>query len=177
MGNKLSPEELSERSEYVEKMRKMKFDILDIGNKNGATGYLDFITPDDISSNAIMKGTDCLGRPFFVFKAHIELSNGDVMSTFSTFFQRFFDDRLCWHICGHYGENLLFTEGGTNNTQFQMLCELFETGKYELSEELRENSYDNLRLNWRQSKYREKYDDSGEIIETDKVFPVSIKLG
>ncbi len=46
--------------------------ILDIGNRQGFTGYIDFIgTSDFLENEYIMKGTDSNGRPFLTLKLNV----------------------------------------------------------------------------------------------------------
>ena len=136
MGNSLSQEEINIRNEYLNKIRNINVPILDIGNKNGSTGYLDFIKSDELGTNNIMKGLDCLSRPFIVFKAEFEYPNGLKKKTFTTFFQRYSDNHNLWHCCGHYGINLMDTQGGTSNEQIKMLYELFSSGEYKINREI-----------------------------------------
>jgi len=170
MGNSLSQEEISERTEYLTKILSLKFDRLDIGNRIGSTDYLDFITPEELNSHNVMSGYDFASRPFFVFKAEIEFDTGRKLKTFSTFFQRYADNDLTWHICGHYGRNIMCTCGGSNNDQIKMLYELLSTGHYKL-DKLDNDKLDNLSLDY-------KYDlikDDGNNNELE--IPIEIRIG
>ena len=167
MGNSLSQEEIEIRKEYLDKMRNLKFPKLDIGIKNGSTGYLDFIKPEDIGTNNIMKGHDSSLRPFFVFKAEFEYPNGLKKSTFTTFFQRYSDNDLLWHCCGHYGINLMYTVGGTNTEQIKMLYELFSSGEYKINKDLIQEQKLNFMIN-------------GDLVHdelTDDDYPICVRLG
>ena len=135
MGN-LSQKEKDIRNEYIVKIKDLNFPILDIGIKNGSTGYLDFINPDNLGSNNIMKGIDTFSRHFIVFKAEFEYPNGFKKKTFTTFFQRYTSDELLWHCCGHHGVNLMDTGGGANNEQIKMLYELFSSGEYKINKDI-----------------------------------------
>jgi hypothetical protein len=44
-----------------------QYPILNIGNRMGHTGYLDFLTPQDLT-RSVMRGTDLAGRPFISLK-------------------------------------------------------------------------------------------------------------
>ena len=69
MGNSNSPE-IAQSSEYaITSIFNYECPILDIGNNNGVTGYLDFINPTHVGTNNVMKGTDSSNRPFIVIKA------------------------------------------------------------------------------------------------------------
>lgn len=137
MGNSLSESERNDREKIINSICKMDFYKLDIGDKIGSTGYLDFIKQSDLPNKVnIATGTDYYGRKFFVFKARFYFENNEYFDTFSTFFQRYDDNNLLWHCCGHYGIYLLNTEGGTNNSQFKFIQELFENKKVLLNKEL-----------------------------------------
>lgn len=167
MGNSLSEEDRVIRKEYLDKMQNIDIPKLDIGNRNGTTGYLDFIKPDELGTNNIMKGWDYGFRPFFVFKAEFEYPNGLKKKTFTTFFQRYSDNELLWHCCGHYGPNLMYTEGGTNNEQIKILYELFSSGVYTINKDQLNESRLNFRINERD------FEDN----LTDDDYPINIKLG
>lgn len=167
MGNQLSQEEIRERKQELDKILQLRFPSLNIGSQNGATGYLDFIKPEDLTTNNIMSGYDFAYRPFVVFKAEIELNNGNKIQTFSTFFQRYSDNLLTWHICGHYGRNLFFTDGGASNSQIKVLYELLSSGSYVITPD----KLDNLRLNWMSDN------QYNEIDIPESEFPKKIIIG
>ena len=58
--------------------------VLDIGNHTGATGYIDFLEPNDLRES-VMRGTDAAGRPFISLKMRFNASEPFVI----TFFQRY----------------------------------------------------------------------------------------
>ena len=65
-----------------------KLPILDIGDRQGETGYIDFIKPKELSA-PIMRGTDCSGREFFTMRAKINQNYfNDDTARVQTFFQR-----------------------------------------------------------------------------------------
>lgn len=167
MGNSLTQEEKDIRNDYLNKIKNLNLPNLDIGIKNGTTGYLDFINPNELGTNNIMKGWDSLARPFLVFKAEFEYPNGLKKKTFTTFFQRYSDNYLLWHCCGHYGVNLMFTEGGANTEQIKMLYELFSTGEYKINKDI---IYD-LRLNFR---LNENWSLDDKL--TDNDYPIIVRL-
>jgi hypothetical protein len=167
MGNSLSEEERVIRKEFLNKTKNLNLSKLDIGDRNGSTGYLDFIKPDELGTNNIMKGLDCDLRSFFVFKAEFEYPNGLKKKTFTTFFQRYSDNELLWHCCGHYGPNLMYTEGGANNEQIKLLYELFSSGEYKINKD----QIDEQRLNYRLNESYLRND------LTDNDYPINIKLG
>jgi hypothetical protein len=167
MGNSLSEQEISERTEYLYKMFSLNFNKLDIGTRNGHTGYLDFIKPEELDLNDVMSGIDSSSRKFVVFKAEIELNNGKKIKTFSTLFQRYSDNDLNYHICGHYGKHLFETDGGICNDQVKMLFELLSSGTYKLNKD----RLCNLRLCWK----HDLFVDDGDLPESE--FPKEIKIG
>lgn len=61
-----------------------KLPILDIGNREGSTGYIDFIKPEEMTA-PIMRGKDKYGREFFIIRARI--NGGEVVT--QTFFRRY----------------------------------------------------------------------------------------
>jgi hypothetical protein len=94
-----------------------------------------------------MKGHDSKSRPFIVFKAEFEYPNGSKKKTFTTFFQRYTDDFILWHCCGHYGINLMNTEGGSNNDQIKLLYELFSSGEYKINKDSMSKQRLNFKIN------------------------------
>jgi hypothetical protein len=114
---------------------KNDYPILDIGNKNGYTDYLDFIKFNDLTA-PIMKGYDQFNRAFFVLRAIITKSDGSTLKTMETFFQRYSDYEDVWHGCGHDGPYFLSTEGGIKLNQINFIKNLLENKKIDLTDEL-----------------------------------------
>ena len=135
MGNHLSDEQCDERTEYLKKIFNLKFPNLNLGNRYGLTGYIDFISPEELGNNNVMMGFDNSSRQFVVFKAELEYPNGLKKKTFTTFFKRHTHNELLYHTCGHYGILLFNTEGGSTNDQIKMLYELLESGEYKLDKD------------------------------------------
>ena len=103
------------------------FDVLDIGNRIGMTGYIDFIDINEITV-PVMKGTDTYGRPFFTVCAEILYADGTNVFTFTTFFRRYTEQNSkVWMACGMYNE-LITTCGGMNVPQFLFLRDLLKNG-------------------------------------------------
>lgn len=136
MGNNLSQQEINTRHELIDKIKELKVPILNIGLQNGSTDYLDFIELEELGNNNIMKGTDLYSRHFIVFKAEFEFPNGSKRKTFTTFFQRYKNDKYFWMCCGNHGLNLMVTPGGTNTEQYKLLYELFSSGEYKINKDL-----------------------------------------
>jgi len=136
MGNSLSDIEKEEREQIIDLLCNLDFDNLDLGQRQGSTDYIDFINPNDLGEKVLcLKGKDKFFRNFFVFKARFNFSNNKYFDTFSTFFQRYTDNKLLWHFCGHYGIYLMDTTGGTTNSQFKLVYELLKEGKVKLDKE------------------------------------------
>jgi hypothetical protein len=191
MGNTLSETEIQQRYTIIDKIIKLKFNTLDLNIRNGVTGYLDFINPTELGSNNVMCGLDQFSRPFIVFKAQIEYTDGSKLQTFTTFFQRYDDNKLTWHTCGHYGTLLCWTDGGATNEQFAMIHELLSNGIYQINGE----KFDKLRLhqdynNFNFSSFKNSDESSQEYgqdcaqeciqetnIELNKKIPILIRIG
>ena len=141
MGNTISESECNERESIMKNIVARDYPILDIGQKVGHTGYIDFIKESDVP-DPVMKGIDMHNRPFFVVNANVINIDGTKTKLFETFFQRYSNDKYLWHGCGHHGIQFMATEGGMQTNQMKFLQKRLENGKVELSEEL----IDDLRL-------------------------------
>jgi len=124
-----------EVSNYMTQIMLKNYPILDIGDKNGSTDYLDFIKYIDVS-NSITKGKDKYNRSFFVIRALITRSDNSTESTLETFFQRYTENYSLWHGCGHDGNYFISTDGGMNIKQANFLIELLENKYVNLTTEL-----------------------------------------
>jgi hypothetical protein len=113
--------------DMIDALCELSCPILTIANKHyttsaNYTSYIDFIKPDELGHNAVMRGFDLTNRPFFVVKATLIFENGFILPTFSTFFQRYSDMPSLWHCCGQHGRLLMDTHGsGMNLAQFDLL--------------------------------------------------------
>lgn len=96
-------------------------EILDIKDRKGHTGYIDFIKQDEVTQD-VMKGVDLYGRHFLVFKAKFIYDDKEELC-FSTFFKRYIEIPV-YHICGHDGRLLMETCGGMNMKQASLLEKL-----------------------------------------------------
>lgn len=61
---------------------------LDLGGREGPTGYIDFVRPSDLSS-PVMKGTDTHGRPFISLLLEYTNRHGEVSTCVETIFRRY----------------------------------------------------------------------------------------
>lgn len=69
-----------------------KIPVLDVSDRAGWTGYINFIRPDELS-HPIMRGVDKVNRPFFVIRAE-NAKTSDLVTV--TYFQRYSDDIQTW---------------------------------------------------------------------------------
>lgn len=179
MGNSFSQKDNFEISSTMRSLASGDYPVLDIGNKNGHTGYLDFISTEEISA-PVTKGKDQHGRLFFVVRAKVGLSNGKTLNVFETFFQRYSDNDVLWHGCGHGGIQFMWTEGGLSLCQAKFLKSLLENTNVELTEEVIENIRFDVPCG---NKYISNDDDTvkyNSIVKsknkTDEIVPLFIKL-
>ena len=107
----------------MENIINLDYNTLDIGNKIGITGYIDFIKKSDVPDN-VMKGCDRYKRDFIVFKSTIIYNDGYKIETFTIVFQRETDNKKLWMSCGKDGPYLFETSGGMNEKQIILLYKL-----------------------------------------------------
>ena len=157
MGNTVSENECKERIDLMASIMSKEFPALDIGNKNGMTGYLDFFRLNEMTAS-VMKGYDASHRPFFTVRAKVIKSDGSEVQVFETFFQRYSNNDILWHGCGHGGTNFMSTDGGMSLNQMKFLYQLVTDSKVELTTE----TMNELRI----GHYFKEYDDQhNEIVE------------
>jgi hypothetical protein len=143
--------------------------ILDVSNRYGVTSYIDFIERSELQGN-IMKGIDDFERPFIVFKTEIIYENTNFnKKTFTTFFQRYTDNLLLWHACGHDGPLLFDTIGGTNITQLKLLDDLLKNGYVDLNST---TDYEELKLSLNSKTFM-----TPTRIHPTRIYPTRIQLG
>jgi len=73
--------------------------LLDIGERQGWTSYIDFIRPEELGDEHTMKGQDERGRRFIVFKCTV--NDKKPIRLFTTLFQRHPSDHFLYHTAGH----------------------------------------------------------------------------
>jgi hypothetical protein len=83
--------------------------ILPIGDKKGYWGYIDFINERELGKKAVMKGVDCIGRPFLVVKAEFVLESGATVPLFATLFQKYVNNKNIWQCYNYEGMELFQT--------------------------------------------------------------------
>jgi hypothetical protein len=100
--------------------------ILDIGNWVGHSGYIDFIEVKDMS-HPIMKGRDCVGRPFIALKFKVTPHNTTIQPSeaVGTFFQRYTDNNRDWAYgtCFSYGKCSLYNDARIRRESEEYLTE------------------------------------------------------
>ena len=101
---------------------------LDVKNRVGFTGYIDYIRCNEVTF-PIMKGIDCLNRPFVVIKTYI---NDQIFM--DTIFSRHTDQYSLWHSCGNHSYQILGTTGGMDVKQALLVKSLVENGEGMLEE-------------------------------------------
>ena len=162
-------------AEIIQKIKSIDFPILDIFNRKGSTSYIDFIKEKELGQHSVIKGVDCIGRFFITIKAEYLLPTGELVPSFSTFFQRYSDDYNTWQCCGHDGTLLFATEGGMRHEQFEILYQLLTDSKVDLNSDLirkirlivlhdddSENKEDNipLQIRLREKEKRKSYSNN-----------------
>jgi hypothetical protein len=136
MGNTISNETQTKMMHLIHIICSFECPIINMENRNGTTDYLDFIEPSELNDSDVVKGIDKFGRKLLVVKATFTLSNGQKIHSFSTFFQRYSDSQITWHCCGHYGLNLMNTEGSMELKQFEFLEKLLRVKEIELNDDI-----------------------------------------
>ena len=153
--------------ELINQIYNYECAILNIGDRKGHTGYIDFIQEKELGENSVMKGFDCIQRPFIIIKAELVLSNGDNIPTISTFFQRYNDCKSLWQCCGHDGRLLMNTDGGMSQIQFEFLNQLLNENVKE-KEKIVDLDFDSIK------KLRLNYDFMDEDLKG--VMPIQVRL-
>ena len=93
---------------------------LNLGNKVGFTGYIDFIKIEDME-NSIMSGLDLYKRPFLAIKYHVKTDKEEFDSV-GTFFQRYSDNRNSWAFGTYYPiHNQIYEESRVRLDDYDLL--------------------------------------------------------
>jgi hypothetical protein len=108
--------------------------ILDVGDRKGTTGYIDFINTNEFSE-PFNKGIDSFGRKFITFRANIEYEDGKITETFTTLFQRYAERENLWMGAGRH-THLFASDGGTTLRQIQLVLKLLQEGSVDISGEM-----------------------------------------
>jgi hypothetical protein len=95
--------------------------ILDIKQREGNTGYIDFIKSDDMKY-PIMKGVDIFNRPFVAMKLNtFNIETSEKNCIVGTFFQRYSDDLVNWAYGTCYDLNLLYSDSRIRVCEYENL--------------------------------------------------------
>lgn len=128
MGNKI---DIETEFNMVKTMNQIFNEIdqsIDIKNKNGLTGYLDFFTPEYLEVNGVkhnvVKGIDSAGRKFILIKTEFVFADNTTTPTLSCIFQRYTDNKFLFCCCSHYTTEMMETGGGMDINQMKFLHEL-----------------------------------------------------
>ena len=110
---------------------KNKYPELDTGNRCGGTGYIDFITMEEVT-NSIMWGRDIYNRYFLVFKLLID---GKIV--LQTLFQRYSDKKYIWKGCGHGSINplLFYSDINIGIPQINLFLKLMKNERVIITQE------------------------------------------
>lgn len=163
------PVDQEKYSQLISQIYLHECPTLDVGNKNGHTGYIDYIRQTDFSQN-VVKGCDSFGRQFIVFRADFVSENGDTKKTFTTFFKRYSDRETLYHAAGHDGLLLFRTEGGTTVEQMQFLLDLLEKKEVVITPEMVKI----LRLNCYPV---DEYITTDDLTYDKSLVPIKVRLG
>ena len=126
--------------------------LLDIGDRQGWTYYIDFIQPEELGDEHTMKGQDARGRRFIVFKCTV--NDKKPIRLFTTLFQRHPSDHFLYHTAGHYGIHLFTTTGGASLEQVERMRQLLQTGRMYLNVD----AMSELRIGYRSDAQIERLD-------------------
>jgi hypothetical protein len=102
--------------------------ILDLGNREGWTQYIDFIKWEEVDY-PFMKGRDKYNRYFIVVKMII-----NEKKIMQTYFQRY-TSGTGWMGCGHATTNLLETPGCMKQKQIELVNEIIKDNNPIVKEE------------------------------------------
>lgn len=117
--------------------------ILNVSERVGYTGYIDYIRFEELSS-PIMHGIDCCKRKFIVFKFQID---DDPNIYMQTLFQRYTNNECDWRPCGHATVCLIDACSPLHLSQLLFLTELFSTGSAVItSDDYPYESFENKRV-------------------------------
>jgi hypothetical protein len=117
-----SNENVELAKDLIDKIMQYDCSDLDIGDRVGHTGYIDFIVEEYLEGYDCMKGVDMYQRPFITIKSHFLYDDGTTENSCTTFFQRYANDSLLWMAAG--SSPIMYTDGGMNMLQLQLVKHL-----------------------------------------------------
>ena len=164
MGNAISNDEYGEMTQLLDEIfNHNDYPILDIGNRQGTTGYIDFIKPSELMNHSIMKGIDNSNRRFLVFKSETLVNRRNVQM-FTTFFQRYSNNPTLYHTAGNYTKYLFDTSGGCKLFQLKYLRDLLKNREIQLKYE----DVEKLNVTYR-SLYNYNDEDKSAVNDTIRI--------
>jgi len=164
MGNAISNDEYGEMAQMLDEIfNDNDYPILDIGNRQGKTGYIDFIKPSELMNHSIMKGIDNSNRRFIVFKSETVVNRRNV-EMFTTFFQRYSNNPTLYHTAGNYTKYLFETAGGCKLIQLRYLRDLLKNREIQLKYE----DVEKLNVTYR-SLYNYNDEDKSAVNDTIRI--------
>ncbi len=102
--------------------------VLDVGERCGSTGYIDYIRLDEMTA-PMMRGTDRFGRRFFIIRYRVR--NGCIDRDCQTFFERFSNQDSWAQSSGLYPliefQGYIIDEGLVNEDAFSRLKNAIKT--------------------------------------------------
>jgi hypothetical protein len=179
MGNSIWREEEIEREKCISKIMSYQCPILDVGERRGHSGYIDFIRENEIvKTTNVAKGHDNVFRFFITVRADFVYPNGYRERTFSTFFQRYYDSKKIWHCCGNDGTRMMDSDGGMNLQQFRLITNLLYNGSVELNSDTVRHTYLTCFPNGLpKTPYEPTYPIALELGYNESINPIALQMG
>lgn len=114
---------------------KSSIPVYDIGLKCGSTGYIDFVTVEDLGDNDIVQGIDVYKRHFISIRYRLIGKNNE-MNTIKviTIFKRYTDNDTIWVNGTYYGRDITNSVVIDDDTIWNKYFELLLNGVYEYTE-------------------------------------------
>ena len=167
MGNSMTVETHNAILNKSRNIMNMRYNTLQLGERQGLTGYLDFIQKSELGDNNIMKGQDMYNRYFIVVKSYFLYKDNTHTNMFTTFFQRYDNNNTLWMSAGSLKYIMMHTDGGMSLDQFILLNDLLTNGSVDLTKELLLNCNLNCYPNYNNL---DDYDDDTKI-------PIKLVIG
>ena len=114
---------------------KRKYDFLSIGDRRGLTGYIDFISVQELTK-PVAYGRDIYNRSFITICADMIYDNGIVIPTCTTIFKRYYETKSSIWASGSSYRKLFVTVGGMNSTQLHFVRDLLRDGEVVLHKDV-----------------------------------------
>lgn len=118
---------------FLHQLSSSPFPNLDIKQREGYSGYIDFIDSSEFNS-AIVQGVDCNNRPFVCLKIKCTLDDGNFIPCYQTFFQRYTNSYHLWMGTSNTS-SLIDTIGGMTEFQKDLIYNLIQNKSVDISQE------------------------------------------